>query len=121
MKNKSKKAKFKKRSEFRYHNTVSINAKGKKKNIRHPAYIFLEKGNIFIYISLTHSKEIKNVLLIKLRRNPKPKDNRDAYRVVEIRKDTKDAFGKRLKKWVIDPLDEEDIRKEFTKKDDSAD
>lgn len=113
MKSKSKKAMLKRKNEFRFHKIFNINGK---KLARHPAYIFLEKGNIYIYVSITHSKEIDNVVLIKLRKNPNPNDKKDAYYVAEIQMDTKDTFSANKTKWKIDELDENDIRELFNKK-----
>lgn len=121
MKKKSKHAKYKKKSEFRYHSIAVKNAK--KKTQRHPTYIFLEKGNLYIYVTITHSSKIENYLLIKLRKNPNPKDSTDSYYVAEVKTDTKDTFSANQAKWKIDPIDDKDIRELFnlTKKDDSAD
>ena len=57
MKRKTKKQTIKKKKEFRYHNIVTFNKRGKKIKIRHPTYVFLEKGNIYVYVSITHSSE----------------------------------------------------------------
>lgn len=116
MKKKSKKQVIRKKKEFRYHNIEITNGNGTITKIRHPSYVFLEKGNIYIYVSITHSDNIENVIVIKLRKNPNPRDKRDSYRISEIKEDTKDRFSKRLKKWVMDLEDDEDIRKEFKKR-----
>ena len=84
--------------------------------IRHPSYVFLEKGNIYIYISITHSDSVKNAIVIKLKKNPNPQDKRESYRIMEIKEDTKDKFSKRLKKWVMDCEDDNDIREEYKKR-----
>ena len=120
MKRKTKKQTIKKKKEFRYHNIVTFNKRGKKIKIRHPTYVFLEKGNIYVYVSITHSSEIKGTILIKLRKNPNPKDKRESYWVAKIKNDRKDTFGKREKNWKINPQDDEDIRN-LKKKDDSVD
>ena len=116
MKQKSKKQPVKKKKEFRFHNVEILGNNGTTIKIRHPAYVFLEKGNIYIYISITHSPEIKNKLVIKLRKNPNPEDKKDSYWVVDIKEDTKDTFSKRQKKWKMDDADDEDIRKEYKKR-----
>lgn len=113
MKKKSKKQKLKRKSKFRFH---VVKTKEKKNKGGHPAYVFLQKGNIFIYVSITHSSEIDNELVIKLRQNPNPGDPRNAYHVLEIRKDTKDTFGSRHKNWKIDESDDEDIRELYNQK-----
>ena len=69
MKRKSKQQKSKKRKEFRFH-SIEFIRNGKTKKIKHPTYIFLEKGNVYVYICITHSEKVKNTILIKLRRNP---------------------------------------------------
>ena len=114
MKKKSRKARLKRKKEFRFHK-VKVTGKNKITEERHPAYVFLEKGNIYIYVSLTHSESIDNVLLVKLRKNPNPKDNRDSYWVVEIREDTKDRFGRRINGLKMDENDDKDIRETYDK------
>ena len=120
MKKKSKHARYKRKNEFRFH---AIKQVGHKKIKRHPTYIFLEKGNLFIYVIITHSSKVNNYIMIKLRKNPDPKDKSDSYYVAEIKADTKDTFSANKAKWTIDPNDEKEIREMFekTKKDDSAD
>lgn len=115
MKKKSKHAPIKRKKEIRFHKIDTINMKGVKRDIFHPAYIFIEKGNVYIYVTITHSKEIEGHILIKLRKNPNPRDNNDAYYVAEIKTDTKDTFGKR-RNWKLDPLDDAEIRLLFNKK-----
>ena len=116
MKKKNKKAQLKRKKEFRYHKIETFRHDGKKKTIRHPAYVFLEKGNIYIYVSLTHSNELDNLLLIKLSRNPNPKDNRDSYIISEIREDTVDRFSTKIDDWSMNPTDDLMIRNLFDKK-----
>ena len=116
MKRKSRKQFLKKKKEFRYHNVVTIDKRGKKLKIRHPTYVFLEKGNIFIYVSITHSKGIEGELFIKLRKNPNPKDRRDSYRIATIREDRKDTFGRRQNKWIMDSEDDKEIRELYKKR-----
>ena len=116
MKRKSKKQIVKKKNEFRYHNVVIINKLGKEIKIRHPSYIFLEKGNAYIYVSITHSKNVENHIILELRENPNPKDQRKSFWIVEIKEDTKDRFGRRQKRWRINIEDEKDIREEYKKR-----
>ena len=116
MKKKSKKQVARKRKEFRYHNIEIVNSNGTTTKIRHPSYVFLEKGNIYIYISITHSDNVENSIVIKLRKNPNPKDKRESYRIAEIKEDTKDRFNRNLKKWVMDIEDDKDIREEYEKR-----
>ena len=116
MKRKSKNQIIRKRKEFRYHNIEIINENGTITKIRHPSYVFLEKGNIYIYISITHSDNVENAIVIKLRKNPNPYDKRESYRIAEIKEDTKDRFSKNLKKWVMDLEDDKEIREEYEKR-----
>ena len=109
-KKKSKNAVAKKKKEFRYHKVQVKSKNGKIVKIRHPSYIFLEKGNIFIFVTITHSNKVENELLIKLRENPNPNDKRKSYWVARIKFDTKDRFGKRDKRWKMNKQDDEDIR-----------
>ena len=116
MKKKSKHAILKRKKEFRY-KLILVKVKGKKDTkIRHPAYIFLEKGNVFAYVTITHSKVVGNKKMVKLANNPNPADKRDAYYVTEVRQDTKDKFGKRLNDWSLDEKDDEEIRKLYKKR-----
>ena len=123
MKRKSKHAYPRKIKEFRYHSvTVMINGK-KTKKIRHPAYAFLAKGNVLVYVIITHSTKVE---FIELRSNPNPKDNRRAYRTKQFYADTLDSFGRREKGWEMNPIDDAEIRKGYEKSqtiknDDSAD
>lgn len=116
MKRKANKQLVRKKKEFRYHNISIVNDNGTITKIRHPSYVFLEKGNIYIYISITHSDNVENEIVIKLRKNPNPQDKRDSYRIKEIKEDTKDRFSKRLKKWIMDIEDDQDIREEYKKR-----
>ena len=112
-KQKSKKAFAKKKKEFRYHKIVIITDDGKKTTIRHPTYVFLQKGNA---VSITHSNNVSNRTVVRLRINPNPKDKRNSYRVVGIKIDTRDRFGKIQKNWKMDPADDEEIRDEYKKR-----
>ena len=116
MKSKSKHSSLKRKHEFRYYNRLSINKRGKIMRYRHPAYIFLEKGNIFVFVTITHSNHVSDHIAIKLRKNPNPSDSRDAFYVSEIREDTKDRFRKRLNNWKIDQLDDADIQNLYKKR-----
>ena len=113
MKRKSKNQIIKKKKEFRFHRIVIITGDNKKIKIWHPAYVFLEKGNIFIYVTLTHSNKIYNLALIKLTQNPNPHDNRQSFFVAEIRMDTKEKFTKRQMGWKMNDLDDKTIRELF--------
>lgn len=104
---------MRKKKEFRFHRIVIITDNNKKIKIWHPAYVFLEKGNIFIYVTLTHSDKINDLVLIKLTQNPNPHDKRQSYFVAEIRMDTKDKFTKRQMGWKMNDLDDKTIRELF--------
>ena len=116
MKKKSRQQSLKRRHEFRYYNRMSINKRGKMIRYRHPAYVFLEKGNLYIFVTITHSETIPNQLVVKLRKNPNPLDGKDAFYVADIREDTKDRFRKRLSNWRIDNSDDLDIQKLYKKR-----
>ena len=83
------------------------------KKMYHPAYVFLQKGNLYIYVTITHSSNITGVMLIKLRKNPNPKDKTDSFRTKKISEDTKDRFGRRHDSWVMDETDDKEIRKDY--------
>ena len=116
MKKKSKNAIIRKKKEFRYHSVELKNKKDKMIKINHPAYIFLKKGNVLIYVSITHSNKVEEKLLVKLHKNPNPLDKSDSFWVAEIKEDTKDRFGKIRTEWKIDEEDDYLIR-EFYKKE----
>ncbi len=112
MKKKSKHIIPRRKKEFRFRKILLANKKYK----RHPAYVFIEKGNIYVYVTITHSSSIKDKIIIKLKKNPNPEDNTNAYYVEEIHEDTKDKFGKRLTNWKISPEDDEKIRDLYKKR-----
>ena len=116
MKKKNKHVRLKRKNEFRFHKVEVKTKKGTFLRIKHPSYILLESGNVYIYVTLTHSNHVKDHMVIKLRKNPNPNDARDAYRVVEFREDTRDRFGKRMRGWKIDSLDKDDIFDEYKKR-----
>ena len=116
MKQKSNKQVIKKKSEFRFRKIETINKRGRKRMIRHPTYIFYEKGNLYIYVPLTHSSKVTNRVVIRLRINPNPRDPQLSYRVKEVSEDTKDRFGRRRKGWKMDKQDDLDIREEYKKR-----
>ena len=108
MKKKSKKVVAKKKNEFRYHAVEIIKRNGRKTIINHPTYIFVEKGDIYVYIQITHSEKVKGLILIKLNQNPNPKDNKESYMVAEIKEDLKTSFSRIKKDWA---MNEDDIKK----------
>lgn len=116
MKKKNKNATIRKKKEFRYHKVKVKNKSGKDIDIKHPCYIFLQIGNIYIYVSLTHSSNINGLILIELRENPNSLDLRKSYWIQEIKADLKSTFTKVLKKWKINKDDDADIRNLFDKK-----
>ena len=116
MKKKNKHAQLKRRKEFRFHDVELTTPNGKKKNIAHPAYVFLQHGNVYIYAIITHSNNVQNRVLIKLKKNPNPEDQRDVYVVDEIKQDTKDRFGKKRIGWELDPDDDLLIRSLYKKR-----
>ena len=116
MKKKNKNAIIRKKKEFRYHKVKVKNKNDVEIDIRHPCYIFLQIGNIYIYVQLTHSTIINGVILIELRENPDPMDSKKAYWIQEIKADLKSTFTKVLKKWKINKDDDANIRNLFDKK-----
>ena len=116
MKQKSKHQMLRRKKEFRFHSVELISDSGKAIRIRHPSYVFLERGNIYIYVTITHSDNIGNGVVVKLRKNPNPNDDRESYRVVGIKEDTKDKFGRREEGWKMDDSDDQDIRDEYEKR-----
>ena len=98
----------KRKNEFRYHDIIVVK-NGKKKKIAHPTYIWQERGNLFDYHSITHSKNIDGIRLQKLRKNPNPLDKRDSFYDLDSKSDIKPTFGRKRKKWKLHPLDREDI------------
>ena len=115
MKKKNKRSITKRKKEFRFHDTEELSKHGKAYYKAHPAYVFLEKGNKYVYVTITHSSKVNEKVVIKLRQNPNPNDSRDSYRVVEILEDTKKRFGRNQKSWKMDSQDDFDIRAEYEK------
>ena len=110
MKTDDKNKKFKRKREFRFHSVVPNTKKGKNAIKEHPTFVFLQNGDIYIYVQLTHSKRIKGKVLIKLKKNPNPLDIRDSYYIEEICKDKMTNFGRNRKNWKIAKSDETRIR-----------
>ena len=100
-----------KKKEIRFH-TVEIKHKKHKKPFKmwHPAYVFLQKDDIFIYVTLTHSNNVSGCTVIKLTKNPNPKDTTDSYFVTDFKEDKIDAFTKMRKEWQLDEKDDKLIR-----------
>ncbi len=117
MKKRSRHAQLKRTHEFRYHSVLTKNKKGKSLKIAHPAYVFLKKGNVYIYVTITHSSNVKDYVVIKLRKNPNPLDKKDSYYVVDVKEDTINHFKKKEKDWRIDPLDDIDIQNLYKEKE----
>ena len=118
MKRKSKHSYPKKKKEFRFKN-IEVKNNDETTKIRHPAYIIVQKGNVYIYVTLTHSSSLEDKIVIELRKNPNPSDSKKSYYIAEIKEDLLDKFGKKLANWYADELDDKDIRQLY-KKDGSA-
>lgn len=110
------KHKYHKKKEFRFIPTPYINSRGQIIELKHPAYIFLQKGRICVYVTITHSKKIRGLLLIKLKKNPNPQDKQEAFWVAKIKRGNIKHFGRRKNKWLIDDNDDLKIRDFFDKK-----
>lgn len=93
----------KKISEFRINNS--------KKSNGHPAYVFGEKGDSYIYIGLTHSPKTYKVKNYKLSRNPNPKDSKDSYVRPFATLDKKSKFSKPKKTWSLSKKDKKLMNK----------
>lgn len=115
MKSKSKKQQLRRKKEFRFHNIEIINQKGITVNSKHPTYVFLQKGNLYIAFPITHSDKIGDLKIVELSTNPNPMDSRKSYIVIEVIEDTKDRFGKKKKNWSISPEDDAILRNEYKK------
>ena len=118
MKRKSKHSYPKKKKEFRFKN-IEVKNNDEVIKIRHPAYIIIQRGNVYIYVTLTHSSSLEDKLVIELRKNPNPSDSKKSYYIAEIKEDLLNKFGKKLENWHADELDDKDIRQLY-KKDGSA-
>lgn len=116
MKSKNKNAITRKKKEFRYHKVKVKNKNNVEIDIRHPCYIFLQIGNIYIYVQLTHSSIIDGLTLRELRENPDPIDSEKSYWIQEIKSDLKSTFTKVQKRWKINKEDDVDIRSLYNKK-----
>ena len=107
MKNKISK-RIKRKNEFRYHQFFNVT---KNRKIRHPTYIWRQRGNIYDFHSITHSFMVDGKMFIELRENPNPKDKRKSFYNPKSESDLKSSFGRKLKKWKINELDSNDIHK----------
>lgn len=111
-----KRSNLRRRKEIRTHDVFVRTKKGRIINIEHPVYVFLEKGSLLIYVTITHSDKVKDRLVVKLRQNPNPKDKRNSYYVAEVKEDVKHSFGHRKHGWIIHPDDDLEIRKLYSNK-----
>lgn len=109
MKKRSNKSVSKRKSEFRYHTVIVRYTRGKYKKIRHPSYIWRQRGNMYDYHSITHSNHVEGIELREMRSNPNPKDKRKAYYDINSKTDIKSSFGRKRKGWKLHPLDQTDI------------
>lgn len=107
----AKNKRTKTKNEIRYH-LVKVKSKaGKILLINHPAFVFMEKDNIYLYVTITHSNKIENLVVIKLSKNPNPNDKKESFWVAEIREDEKKIFGKRHSNWKVAEDDIQSILK----------
>lgn len=113
---KHSKSQSKRKNEFRYHNIVIRSKKGRKKSIRHPAYIWKQRGNIYDYHSITHSSAVDGINLQKLTRNPNPVDKRDAYFDIDSKSDIKSSFGRKKRRWKLSDEDRIEIHQRHKKR-----
>ena len=100
-----KNLKTRRKNEIRYHSVEVKTRNGEAISINHPAYIFMEQGDIYIYVTITHSNKVNDCLVVKLTKNPNPNDKTMSFWVAEIRKDNKKNFGKRHNNWAISEED----------------
>lgn len=95
----------KRKNEIRYRSDY---VKSLKKKVRHPKYIWRERGNVYDYHSMSHSQNVDGVEYKKLRKNPRPGDKEDAFYNPNSESDIKSNFGKALN-WKLHPDDIKDI------------
>ena len=115
MKKKSKYAVAKKKKEFRFHGISIKKPNGVIYDLLHPTFVFLEKGNQYYYMTITHSDRVNGFIVIKLKKNPNPCDQKDSYIVLDVRFDTKDRFSAKRNNWKIDDEDDQIIRDAYMK------
>lgn len=93
---------IKPRNEFRKLNDKAGNG--------HPAYIYAQVGNDYLYIGITHGEYTFGHKNIPLSHNPNGKDKTRAFvRGVTLRAN-RSAFGARLKGWSFTAQDKKIIR-----------
>ncbi len=95
--------KYIRKNEFRKNNSKEY--KG------HPAYIFAQVGNEFIFVGITHADITDGIRNIKLEKNPNPADNSPSYMRPFANKKHKANFGKKQKGWSITERDKNKARK----------
>lgn len=83
----------------------------KNKRIEHPTYVVDEDGNLFKYIGITHSANVRGEKTVPLDKNPNPNDLRKAYVRPKVEKDDKSNFGRRLKNWSFSSSDKRKVEK----------
>lgn len=89
-----------KRNEFRKH-----------KDEPHPKYVFERKGEIYVYLSMTHKPPKDTVKdYIPLEHSANPKDKRKAYINTKSESDNMGNFGARKKGWFFTDKDSKTVK-----------
>lgn len=83
----------------------------------HPQYIYDEDGNKYKIIGITSSPKTNGVINIKLEKNPEPNNDKAAYIRPKPDKESKGAFGQRLKGWKFTEADKKKVRTIIDKHD----
>ena len=76
----------------------------------HPQYVYDEQGNEYKVLGITSSSMTNGVLNVKLERNPEPNNTNTAYVRPKPDKESKGAFGHRLKGWKFSENDKKKVR-----------
>lgn len=87
----------------------------KNKRIKHPTYIFDERGNMYQYIGITHSEKVGDIQNIPLKKNPNPNDNRKAYIRPFVEEDKPKNFSRSMKDWKFSSEDKKTVQKVIDK------
>lgn len=82
---------------------------GKEKTARHPKLIVGENDDEFEFMGLTEDSHCGHHSNIKLDKNPKKGDKRQAYIRKEIRRDKKSQFYEILDKYNLSDIDKQKI------------
>lgn len=80
-----------------------------KETTGHPSYVFDEEGNKYKILGITGSPTTNGVLNVKLKKNPEPNNNDDAFVHTQPSEIKKGVRNKKLKGWKFSEEDKKRV------------